>query len=62
MKATTVHEAKEAVKEFIRLGCQHVIITLGEQGAVYGSKDSATIDHITTNKTTAVDSTVSAVW
>lgn len=57
MKVTNVEEAKAVAVEFVRRGCQHAIITLGEQGAVYATKESPEVVHVSAEKVTPVDST-----
>ncbi|KAL5293025.1 hypothetical protein ACFFRR_011656 [Megaselia abdita] len=39
-------DAKSAIKKFLTLGANIVVITLGELGAVYGQKDSQEMVHI----------------
>ncbi|CAL4065951.1 unnamed protein product [Meganyctiphanes norvegica] len=50
-----VNEAKVAATKLLSLGCGSVIITLGEEGALYTTKDGS--QHITTEKVRAVDTT-----
>lgn len=40
------NDAKSAIKKFITLGANVVVVTLGECGAVYGQKDSEEVVHI----------------
>ena len=59
LTVTTIDDANKALRALLAKGCATVIITLGENGAVCGSQNSPDIEHITTTKTTVVDTTVS---
>ncbi len=52
-------EAKAAASYLIEQGCTKAIITMGSQGAVLITKDKPDPVHITTQKVTPVDATVS---
>lgn len=59
---TPVRNVEEARKGSIKLlekGCREVIITLGEQGAVYAVRGSDEVLHIPAEKVKPVDTTVS---
>lgn len=51
-------EAKAALEHLIKIGCRTVILTLGDKGALIGSKGGL-ICHIQTDKVTPKDTTVS---
>lgn len=59
MKVPGVQEAKTAAKLILQKGCQVVIVTLGENGAVVISKSDDEAVHIPTPKVQAMDTTVS---
>ncbi|XP_041981336.1 ribokinase [Aricia agestis] len=52
-----LYNAKVALQKLLQSGCETVIITLGHQGAVYGSKHNAEYYHVFCEKVTAVDTT-----
>lgn len=58
MQVPGVQEAKTAAKLILQKGCQVVIVTLGENGAVVISKSDEAV-HIPTPKVQAMDTTVS---
>ncbi|XP_041353591.1 ribokinase-like isoform X2 [Gigantopelta aegis] len=53
----TVEEAKAAVLCLFNKGCNTVVITLGERGVVYGSRQHKDVKHIEAEKVVAVDTT-----
>lgn len=55
----TLDEAKRAVQLLLTKGPQCVIITLGENGALYGFRGDDDVQHVEARKTRAVDTTVS---
>lgn len=59
MQVPGVQEAKTAAKSILQKGCQVVIVTLGENGAVVMSKADDEAVHILTPKVQAMDTTVS---
>lgn len=59
MQVPGVQEAKTAAKSILQKGCQVVIVTLGENGAVVMSKADYEAVHIPTPKVQAMDTTVS---
>lgn len=58
MQVPGVQEAKTAAKLILQKGCQVVIVTLGENGAVVISKSDDEAVHIPTPKVQAMDTTV----
>lgn len=46
-----------ALQKLLKKGCKSVLLTLGPEGALYGTKEKAPI-HIKSPKVTAIDSTV----
>lgn len=59
MQVPGVQEAKTAAKSILQKGCQVVIVTLGENGAVVMSKADYEAVHIPAPKVKAMDTTVS---
>lgn len=59
MQVPGVQEAKTAAKLILQKGCQVVIVTLGENGAVVISKSDDEAVHIPNPKVQAMDTTVS---
>lgn len=57
MQVPGVQEAKTAAKSILQKGCQVVIVTLGENGAVVMSKADDEAVHIPTPKVQAMDTT-----
>lgn len=49
---------QQAIVKLLDKGCNTVIITLGEQGAVYASREDRTIKKVGTSHVQPVDTTV----
>ena len=49
---------QQAIVKLLDKGCNTVIITLGEQGAVYASQEDRTVKKVCTIRVQAVDTTV----
>ncbi|XP_055639237.1 ribokinase [Toxorhynchites rutilus septentrionalis] len=60
LEVRTVMQAKNALLKLRDMGCQTVIITLGENGAIFGSKISTTIKHVKPHKVDKVVDTTGA--
>lgn len=60
LKVKTVKDAKQAAEALLQRGSSSVIITLGGEGAVYSTAEGHT--HISAEKVTPVDTTVSTSW
>ncbi len=56
-----VDSAKAAAAALREKGCKTVVLTLGENGAVFGPDDSGSFVHVRTRRVEALDSTVSRV-
>lgn len=61
LKVSSPKNAEEAAKKLFSMGCNSVIITLGENGAVYGEKKNSKFVHVPAMKVNAVDTTVSSL-
>lgn len=55
---STIDDAKDAIAKLQSLGCRTVIITMGENGAVFATQDDPTPIHIPAPSVTPVDTTV----
>ncbi|GBP34905.1 Ribokinase [Eumeta japonica] len=53
----SVDEAADAIKRLLKMGCQMVIITLGENGALYASQNETKLIHVLCDPVNAVDTT-----
>ena len=56
---TNAEEASNAALALIDKGCGTVIVTLGDKGCVYVSKDNREAKHVPCDKVNAIDTTVS---
>jgi len=54
-------KAENALKALLNKGCNTVILTLGENGALIGNKDSQKITHVPAPKVKPVDTTVRTI-
>ncbi|ESO83524.1 hypothetical protein LOTGIDRAFT_197206 [Lottia gigantea] len=57
LSVKSLEEGKIAVKALLDQGCNTVILTLGEQGSLFATKDSPTVVHVPITKVKAVDTT-----
>ena len=57
-KVTNIEEASASVTKLQELGCNTVIITLGEKGSVFATKADPTPVHVPAKKVQPVDTTV----
>ena len=55
----SVADAGHAVKVLLDQGCEKVIITMGSQGAVYGTRECLEPCHVLAEAVTPIDTTVS---
>lgn len=55
----TIADASHAVRLLLSRGCEKVVLTMGSQGAVYGSKECSEPCHVSAESVTPVDTTVS---
>ncbi|KAJ2951815.1 hypothetical protein O0L34_g13978 [Tuta absoluta] len=53
----SLSNAADAISKLLSFGCESVIITLGENGAVYASKQNEQPIHVISEKVSAVDTT-----
>lgn len=58
---TFFSNVKEALKKILEFGCDTVIITMGEKGAVYSSKSYSDCVHVFCDKVKPKDTTVSPI-
>ncbi|XP_055544383.1 ribokinase [Wyeomyia smithii] len=60
MQVETVMQAKDALLKLRSMGCGIVIITLGEKGAIFQTKDSSRVNHVKPYKVDKVVDTTGA--
>ncbi|XP_062502157.1 ribokinase-like isoform X1 [Corticium candelabrum] len=53
----TIADASHAVRLLLSRGCEKVVLTMGSQGAVYGSKECSEPCHVSAESVTPVDTT-----
>ena len=58
-KVETVEEAKNVIPLLLSRGCNSVIITLGDKGAVFASRGEPSAVHVPAPSVKATDTTVS---
>ena len=58
---TNTEEASDAALALIDKGCGTVIVTLGDKGCVYLSKENREAKHVPCDKVNAIDTTVSYI-
>lgn len=58
---TFFSNVKEALKKILEFGCDTVIITMGEKGAVYSTKKYSDCVHVLCDKVKPKDTTVSSL-
>lgn len=56
---TSADDASQAALALLDKGCGSVIVTLGEKGCVYVTKDNREAVHVPCDKVKAIDTTVS---
>ena len=54
----STEETKKAICKLLDMGCEVVIVTLGEQGAMFATKSNQEVIHVPGQKVTPVDTTV----